>query len=107
MARCPLFAQLSRSFRIARWCVARCLRSLQRLDEALAIQRELLDEINATHQSDGYMHEELGECLLALHRPNEAVPHFAEAFRLLSNDTAMAAAEQPRLERLAALGRLR
>jgi len=104
---CRLEAGKPEEIRIARWCVARCLRSLHRFDEALVMQRELLNEINATGQSDGYIHEELGECLLALDRADEAVPHFAEAYRVLSNDLENAASEQPRLNRLAVLGKLR
>ena len=40
---------------IARWSVARCLRSLGRLDEARAIQQELRD----TDPPDEYVDEEL------------------------------------------------
>ena len=41
--------------RIARWCVARCLRSLGRLEEALAQQRELLAEEGSVRR-DGRLH---------------------------------------------------
>lgn len=81
---------------IAKWSVARCLRSLGRIDEALAIQRELL----ASSESDGYVEEEMGECLFALGHMEEAKPHFAAAFELLSKDEWMAANEGPRLEKL-------
>lgn len=81
---------------IAKWSVARCLRSLGRVDEALAIQRELL----ASGESDGYVEEEMGECLFALGHAEEAKPHFAVAFNLLSKDAWMAANEGPRLEKL-------
>jgi len=33
-----------REERIARWCIARCLRSLMRYEEALAMQRQILEE---------------------------------------------------------------
>lgn len=84
--------------RIARWSVARALRSLGRLDEALAIQLELADG-----PDDGYVHEELGELLLALDRPADAAPHFATAHQLLSGDAWLADTEPQRLARLAAL----
>jgi tetratricopeptide (TPR) repeat protein len=66
--------------RIARWSVARCLRSLGRLDEALAIQTEL-----AAGPSDGYVDQELGELLEALGRPEEAAVHRAAAARKLGS----------------------
>jgi tetratricopeptide (TPR) repeat protein len=44
---------------IARWCVARTLRALDRLDEALAIQRALATEHRAAGTSDPYVDEEL------------------------------------------------
>lgn len=45
--------------RIARWCVARCLRSLGRNEEALAIQRELHAEHQAAGTDDRFVQEEL------------------------------------------------
>jgi tetratricopeptide (TPR) repeat protein len=86
--------------RVAKWCIARTLRSLNRVEEALLRQRELLSEHEALGTSDGYVHEELGECLLLLERAAEARPHFARAFELLSADRWLAANEQERLARL-------
>ena len=54
---------------------------------------------------DGYNHEEIGECLLALGRPDEARPHFARAYEILSKDAWLADGEPERLKRLAELGR--
>jgi len=85
---------------IAQWTVARGLRSLGRYEEALAIQRDLAGWV----ESDGYVREELGELLLALGRPDEARPHFAAAYAMLSQDEWLAADEPDRLARLAALG---
>jgi len=85
--------------RIARWTVARGLRSLGRHEEALAIQRALAD----AGPEDGYVSEELGELLLALDRPAEARPHFARAYELLSADAWLADSEPDRLRRLADL----
>ena len=62
----------NRETRIARWCVARCLRSLGRLEEALAQQHELLAEEVAAGEAAGFTWEEIGECLLALGRDAEA-----------------------------------
>jgi tetratricopeptide (TPR) repeat protein len=87
------------SVRIARWTIARGLRSLGRHEEALAIQREL-----ATGPDDGYVDEELGELLLALDRPDEARPHFARAHAALSTDPWLVEGEPDRLRRLSELG---
>ena len=89
--------------RIARWAVARVLRSLLRLDEALAIQRDLAAQERREGKTDGYVEEELGEVLLALGRADEARPHFARAYAELSLDEWLAEREAPRLERLRAL----
>jgi tetratricopeptide (TPR) repeat protein len=87
--------------RIARWAVARCLRSLGRVEEALEIQRELAA---TTEEPDGYVDEELGECLAALGFDDQAQPYFADAYRRLSSDPALAQSEPERLARLARLG---
>lgn len=83
---------------IARWCVARCLRSLGRAEEALDVQRALLAEHDAAGTVDGYVFEELGECLLALNRADEAQPFFGRAYEELSSVTGLQGSE--RLERL-------
>lgn len=87
------------NIRIARWCIARCLRSLGRLDDALAAQMALADH----HRPDGFVEEELGECLLALGRAAEAAPHFARAHELLKADAKFAADNAERLARLQSL----
>ncbi len=91
--------------RIAKWCVARCLRSLDRVEEALARQRALLAEIEeAGIEQDGFVFEELGECLHALGKTEEARPWFRKAHALLSEDAWLSADEPERLERLKRLG---
>jgi tetratricopeptide (TPR) repeat protein len=84
---------------IARWSVARQLRALGRTDEALATQRQLLAE----NDQDGFVHEELGECLLLLRREEEAKPHFRRAHDLLSG-IAWVAEDKARIERLRRFG---
>jgi tetratricopeptide (TPR) repeat protein len=86
--------------KVGRWTVARELRALGRLDEALAIQREL----DAVGSEDGYVSEELGELLLGLGRPAEAGPYFARAHALLCRDAGLVSEEPDRLRRLARLG---
>jgi tetratricopeptide (TPR) repeat protein len=89
--------------RIARWMVARVLRSLERYDEALAIQQGLAAETAQAGEGDPYIDEELGECLLALGRGSEAQPYFAKAYAALSQDDLLMKYEAPRLARLRAL----
>ncbi len=93
------------SIRIANWGVARVLRALGRLDEALALQQALLQEIETTGAtSDGFVYEELGECLLALGQGEAARPYFAQAYTHLSQQAWLAKSESARLERLQRLG---
>jgi tetratricopeptide (TPR) repeat protein len=93
-----------RESRVARWCVARCLRSLGRADEALATQKSLSAEYERVGGGDGYVQEEIGECLLALGRNAEATPYFAQAYDMLSKDPWLADNEPERLQRLKSLG---
>src|SRR5262245_59519683 len=65
---------------IARWSSAKMMRMLGRVDEALGIQQELLQEPDRKgNDSEGYTQEEIAECLLLLGRHTEAKPHFARA----------------------------
>ena len=77
--------------------MARCLRSLGRTDEALTRQQALHAEHTALGTRDGFVLEELGECLLALGRGDEARPYFAQAHTELSQDAWLAEAEPARM----------
>lgn len=90
--------------RIAVWCVARTLRSLNRLDEALSNQLALRVEFESAGETDGFVYEEIGECLLALQRGAEAKPYFAKAYEALSRDEWLVENEPERIERLKKLG---
>lgn len=90
--------------RIAKWSVARALRSLNRLEEALAMQQALKTEMTPAGVTDGFVDEELGECLLLLKGEAAARPHFAAAYNLLAKDPWLTEAEPARLERLKRLG---
>jgi tetratricopeptide (TPR) repeat protein len=92
--------------RIARWCVARALRSLKRIDEAHAIQAALLGEYDDTGEKSGYVYEELAECLQSLGRDSEAQPYFALAYEELAKDAWLVNNEPQRLERLKELGKV-
>jgi tetratricopeptide (TPR) repeat protein len=88
------------AIRAARWSVARALRSLGRYDEARAIQRALLGEVEASGDTDGFVFEELGELALAQGDAAAAQPWFAKAYAALSADPSFAADNPARLERL-------
>lgn len=90
--------------RIAKWTVARCLRSMNRVEEALSKQLALKAEFDSIGGSDGYVDEEIGECLLALNRVDEAKPYFAKAYELLSQDEWLMANEPERMKRMKELG---
>lgn len=89
------------TIRIAKWCVGHTLRSLARFDEALAVQQALLAEHESVGQADGFVLEEIGECLLALGRGEAARPFFAQAYAELSQLDWL---ERERLARLQQLG---
>ena len=93
-----------REIRIARWVVARAQRSLGQTETALTTQRELLQEIEQSGDSDGYINEELGECLLALGQASEAKAYFARAYHELSQNLWLPENEPARLQRLKELG---
>jgi len=86
--------------RVAKWAVARCLRSLGRYEEALTIQRVLEAEHAALGSVDGYVFEEIGENLMALNQLQEARFYFSRAVAELSQDEWF---EQHEAERLANL----
>jgi len=86
--------------RIAKWCVARTLRSLGRVEEALGRQRELLAALEAIGEEDGFVFEELGECLLLLGKAEQSRPYFAQAHRALAADPWLAESEPERIARL-------
>ncbi len=90
--------------RVARWCVAKALRQLGRATDALRRQRRLAVDWRRAGGKDGYVFEELGECLLLLGRTREARPWFRRAHVELSRDPGLVAREPKRLARLLALG---
>ena len=90
--------------RIAVWAVARALRSLQCFEEALSKQMTLNEEYEADGEKDGFVFEEIGECLLALNRVAEARPYFSQAHEILAQDDWVADKEPARLARLKELG---
>jgi len=88
------------SIRVARWCVARTLRSLGRTQEALDQQRVLFREVGLEGGSVGYIVEEIAECLLILDLKEVSRLYFRQAYAELSKDQWLVANEAARLERL-------
>jgi tetratricopeptide (TPR) repeat protein len=79
---------------------AQMLRLLQRPAEALA----LLQRLAATGVDDGFIQEEIGECMLQLGRPAWSRPHFARAYHSLAKDPWVIRDQPGRLARLHNLG---
>jgi len=88
----------------AKWMIGRALRSLQRYDEAMAIQRALLAEQEKNGDADGYVYEEIAELELARGRNDVAQPWFAKAYATLCRDAWLKSSEPARLERMRKLG---
>ncbi len=96
------------NIRVAKWAVARALRSLDRLDEALTIQHELIKEYDAIAQSGSYdipiqmftltrglIYEELAEIYA-----EKAIVFAKLAYKDLSHDEMFRKTAPERLERL-------
>jgi tetratricopeptide (TPR) repeat protein len=64
--------------RIAKWSVARCLRSLGRYEEALTIQHSIERELLTEGTDDPYVCEEIAENLSALGQTEQAKPYFTK-----------------------------
>jgi tetratricopeptide (TPR) repeat protein len=93
-----------RELRVARYCVAKTLRMQGKLDDAIAIDRQIIEEAQAANEPDGYLFEELAECLHAQGKTDDAQPYFRRAYEELSKDLWLAEREPQRLERLKQLG---
>ena len=89
--------------RIAKWTVARGLRSLKRYDEAEAIQLALAAETERAKAEDGYIYEELAELAIARGDATTARRWARKAHALLANDANFVTDEPARLARLAEL----
>jgi tetratricopeptide (TPR) repeat protein len=89
--------------RTAKWAVAKVLRAIDHTEEALEMQRKLFEEYQAEGKRNGYVYEEIAECLLILGQDQEAQEWFAAAYAELSKDPRVAR-DQKRLTRLKELG---
>jgi tetratricopeptide (TPR) repeat protein len=91
--------------RIARYTIARTLRRLNRIDEALALAESIHRDAVADNQIDPYVCEEIGEDLLLKDRSSEAAGYFKIAFDQLSKDAWLVRHEPQRLARMDRLAR--
>jgi tetratricopeptide (TPR) repeat protein len=89
---------------VARWTVARALRALGRTREALDMQLDNLRRLEESGGEDGYVSEEIGECLLELGKSEAAAAHFARAAELLAEAPWFVENESERLARNRELG---
>ncbi|NQT63515.1 MAG: tetratricopeptide repeat protein [Candidatus Marinimicrobia bacterium] len=97
-----------RETQIAKWCVAKTNRSLGNIDKALEMQYDLEKEIQTAGQDeDGYVSEEIAECLTLQAKPQEAAPYFMKAWNILSQDIWLKQNETERLNRLKKLGSIK
>lgn len=86
---------------IAKWTIARTQRSLGNVEEALAMQLGLEKDIEEYGlPGDGYVYEEIGECLFLLGRRQESKKYFGLAYEALSRDDWLVAHEPERVQRL-------
>lgn len=86
--------------RVAKWAVARTLRSMDRFEQALEMQLELEVECDRANAPDGFVYEEIGELYLVM-EDDRATDYFARAYPLLK---ALGWVDDERLERLETLG---
>ena len=91
--------------RTAKWCVAKVLRVIEHTEEALEMQRAIFEEYQAEGKRNGYVYEEIAECLQVLGQEQEAQEWFAAAYAELSRDPRVAR-DQNRVNRLKELGQV-
>jgi len=101
----PLRQQMGNpsTLRIAHYAVGKLLRALGRVDEALKIQLAQHEDAMKHKVDDGFICEEIAECLLADQQPDQAKPYFRRAHEILSRDEWLLQREPQRIHRLAQL----
>lgn len=82
--------------RIARWCIARCLREMGQSDEATKMQIQLLEE----DPESGFVHEELAELYALNGELKASAGHAKKALEKLESDVWFSESNPERLDRL-------
>lgn len=82
--------------RIARWCIARCLREMGQADEATKMQIQLLEE----DPESGFVHEELAELYSLAGEIKASSAHARRALEKLEADVWFSESNPERLDRL-------
>ncbi|HRE40834.1 MAG TPA: hypothetical protein PLG90_05840 [Ignavibacteria bacterium] len=96
----------NKGLRIAKWSVARVNREVGKIEDALNIQLELLNDINeGRYEQDGYVYEELGELYLLKNETDKSKEYFSKAYEILSKDDWMMKNETSRIDRMFKLSR--
>ena len=72
-------------------------------DEALATIEPVHAKLKSEGKRDGWISEELGECLLAQGKPTDARTHLGAALELLSSDPWVLKHDPAKLDRLKSL----
>jgi tetratricopeptide (TPR) repeat protein len=90
---------------LARSYGGRVLRLMNKIPEALELQKGLLTELDRLRLSDALINEEIAECLQALKKTDEAERYFAKAYELHSADPLLSQQDPMRLKRLKTLGK--
>ena len=89
---------LPKNIHIAKWSVARCLRSLEQHQEAVAILFVLEEKSQGTH--NGFVYEELAENLLILNDQDKAQSYAQKAYEILKEDDWFVKNESERFNKL-------
>lgn len=91
----------------AQWSIGKVLRAMSRFEEALAIQKKLVDGLGIGGRKNGRLYEEMAECLHALKRVDEAQMYFELAYRELSSDEWISDNQPVQLKRMKDLGKVK
>ena len=92
---------------VTKWSIGKVYRKMNRIQEALATQQELLTAKSPTPLPMGRLYQEIAECLQTLQRPTEAQPYFELAYQALQQDQWVQDNESEELQRLKAMGKVK
>jgi tetratricopeptide (TPR) repeat protein len=92
---------------VTQWSIGRVYRKMNRTQEALDLQKQLLDTKSPTPLPMGRLYQEIAECLQALQRPTEAQPYFELAYQALQQDQWVQDNQSEDLQRLKSMGKVK